>query len=425
MITTTATKNGPRPTVRCIYSPITQPQLYNDYYPECQNTPTGLISIAFSRSTIRSIYTDNDPIRGVVHLKSNIKAKSVSIQFIGRITCTSEGTVQHVSSTDLFRYAKSLQQIAMPSENCPPRRIEYPFEFRFPDAVELAPRVPHPTHPAFESEPGHPLPPSLWWNNDTVRIEYVLEATFASASPHATVPPKVIQQLRFSPCAPDYVPQAHTTLPIPISYPTQRSLAPSPLRRLRTHFSSTPAPLLAAPASPVLTLTVPERFRVGAPASILVTLHPQSLAATHCATPSPVYLLGIRALATCRITHLPPSSSLAISETQTSPSTSTSPSTFTLLARRHALPGLPLAPGVATPLDPFTISTTVPPGFRTYGVALEYEVLWEVVVGCGGLEGSGEGVVRGVGVVGRGARECGGMWVGGEGRGEELPGYEA
>ena len=129
---------GPRSAPRHVYSYVAQPQLYSDHYPAHQNSPNGIISIAFSRSTIRGVHTNNDQVRGVVHVKSNIKVKCVSIRFIGRSTCrTLEGASQLVSSTQLFCHEKALQRITMPSENCPTNRIEYPFEFRFPEAVQL------------------------------------------------------------------------------------------------------------------------------------------------------------------------------------------------------------------------------------------------------------------------------------------------
>ncbi|KAJ8111414.1 hypothetical protein OPT61_g5985 [Boeremia exigua] len=302
MVTTSTNSHCPRPAPRHIYSYVAQPHLYSDHYPEHQNKPDGVISIAFSKSTIRSVHTNNDPVRGVVHVKSNIKVKSVSIQFIGRSICrTFEGASQHVSSVDLFRHEMALRQIAIPSENCPAHRVEYPFEFRFPEAVQLPPSIPCPADPKFETEHGHALPPSLWWDENTVRNEYVLEAQFVSEEKHFTMNPKTIHQLRFFPSVPE------------MGLPIQPPLRPAPpirlerkarldesgrgkgtLRRLSQRFTGSTESLHEPPSSDLLILSVPERYRVGSTSTLKISIQTATptprtdpAPASRCATQAP------------------------------------------------------------------------------------------------------------------------------------------
>ncbi|KAJ4992845.1 hypothetical protein SVAN01_01549 [Stagonosporopsis vannaccii] len=414
MVTTTANSHGPRPAVRHIYSYIAQPQLYSDHYPEHQNKPEGIISIAFSRSTIRSIHTNNDPIRGVVHVKSNIKVKSVSIQFIGRSTCrTFEGASQHVCSTELFRHEMALQRISMPSENCPPHRVEYPFEFRFPEAVQLPPSTPCPPDPKFETNPGHALPPSLWWDENTIRNEYVLEAQFVSEERHFTMNPKVIHQLRFSPSVPEVglprEPPLRPAPPIRLEHTSRldqagRGRGRGALRRLSRRFSSTteaesasasasassPSPSPSPSPSHLLILSVPSHYRANAPSTLKLTLQSPS----HGPHPA-IFLRGIRAQAHAHIHYripVPSHPSLAYNILRSGDAK------FDLFNRRYAIPGLPLAAHAPTCIEAFAINKLVPPSFASYHVALRYDVKYDVLLLCGGRESEHEVLVQDVGI---------------------------
>lgn len=392
----TANNDGPRPVLRYVYSYVAQPQLYSDHYPEHQNTPEGVISIAFSRSTIRSVHTSNDLVRGVVLVKSNIKVKSVSIDLVGRSMCkTFEGTTPHKSSTTLFRHGMNLRRVSMPSENCPPNRIEYAFELRFPEHVELAAgdSFCHDDH--FEHALGHSLPPSLWWNESTVRNEYVLEAQVLSEEKNFTMIPKVIQQLRFFPSVPE------------VGIPNQVSMISAPpvrvdrtardaetrrgsLRRLSRRFSSAHgASEHKLALSSLLVLGVPEYYRAGAKSTLKMSLQtPSVLEDSHL---SAVYLRGMRAQAIARIDYrlpVPPHSSLSYNILRSGESK------FDLFNRRYAIPGLCL--GDATDIETFEINKLVPPTFKTYNVCLSYDVKYDILLNCGGTETEHEVVVKDV-----------------------------
>ena len=401
MVVTSANNDGPRPASRHVYSYAAQPQLYSDHYPEHQNTPNGIISIAFSRSTIRSIYTNNDPVRGVVHVKSNIKVKSVSIQLIGRSTCRIfEGASQHVSSTELFHHEMILQRTSMPSENCPSNRIEYPFEFRFPEAVQLPPPTPCPMDPKFENDPDHALPPSLWWDESTVRNEYVLEAQFVSEEKHFTMNPKVVHQLRFFPSVPE------------VDLPSQVPLRPAPpvrierrarvdfngrgrgtLRRLSRRLSSSTTESNEPSSTLLLIISVPEYYRVGANSTLKLSLQDSSMPSP--SQTAPIYLRGIRAQATARIDYRVP---LPSHPNPAHNILRSGESKFDLFNRRYAIPGLPLNTSTATDIEAFETSKLVPPTFKTYNVALRYDVKYDILLECGGRESEHEVTVRDVAI---------------------------
>lgn len=405
MVNTYVNDDGPRQIPPHLYSYVAQPQLYSDHYPKHQNTPEAIISIALSRSSIRSVHTNNDPVRGVVLVKSTIKVKKVSIKFVGRSTCRAfEGVSQHVSSSTLFCHERTLHQSTKPSENCPPNRIEYPFEFRFPEQVQLPANTSFGSDSRFEHEPGQALPPSLWWNDSSVRNEYILEAQFLSEERNCNMNPKVIQQLRFFPSVPEV--GLLSCVPLrpapPIRFEQEaRSLTQesseerrgSTLRRLSRRFSSSSkndGPAFSA--TTLLVLSVPELYRVGAESAMKISLQTsQSENNTH---PPPIHLRGIRAQAVARIDYripLPPPSPthhlLRCGEAK-----------FDLFNRRYAIPGLALSPTTTTDIETFDINKLVPPTFKTYGVALTYEVKYDVLLGCAGKESEHEVVVRDVSI---------------------------
>lgn len=396
---TTANDHGPRPAPRHVYSFVQPVQLYSDHYPEFENLPNGIISIAFSRSTIRGVHTNNDPVRGVVHVKNNIRVKSVSIQFVGRSTCRAfEGASQHASSLELFRHEMTLQQAAFPSATCPPNRIEYPFEFRFPEAVQLPPSTPCPTDSKFESEAGHTLPPSLWWNESTVRNEYVLEAQFVSDERHFTMKPKVMHQLRFFPSVPE------------VELPDQIALRPGPpvrierrsrseqsgrglgtLQRLSRRISGSTESLDESCGSDLLILSAPDHYRVGLTSTLKITL--QSATIPDTSRTAAIYLRGIRAQAIARIDYripLPAHPSLAYNIIRSGDSK------FDLFNRRYAIPGLRLNTTTATDIEAFGINKIIPPTFKTYNVALRYDVKYDMLLESGGKESEHSVVVKDV-----------------------------
>ncbi|KAF3011022.1 hypothetical protein E8E13_010908 [Curvularia kusanoi] len=396
---TTANSHGPRPAPRHLWSYVAPSQLYSDHYPGYENRPDGIISIAFSRSTIRNVHTNNDPIRGVVHVKSNIRVKSVSVQFVGRTICRAfEGASQQVSSTELFRHGLVLQQATFPSATCPPNRIEYPFEFRFPEAVQLPPSSPLPTDPKFEGEAGHTLPPSLWWNESTVRSEYVLEAQFVSEERHFTMNPKVVHQLRFFPSVPEVgLPEQIILRPGPPVRVERRSglnqsgLGKGTLHRLTRRISGSTENLDESLGSDLMILSAPEHYRVGSTSPLKITL--QSAANTNGNNSAPLFLRGIRAQAVARIDYripLPSHPSLVYNLLRSGESK------FDLFNRRYAIPGLALDASTPTDIEAFEINKLVPPTFRTYNIALKYDVKYDMLLECGGKESEHSIVVRDV-----------------------------
>ncbi|KAJ4374737.1 hypothetical protein N0V83_001813 [Neocucurbitaria cava] len=387
-----------RPQPRHLYSYVAQPQLYSDHYPNRENTPEGPISIAFTKSSRRSIHTNNDLVKGVVHCKSRIHIKRVTIRFIGRTTCRifneRNPTNQHVAESILFCHEKALSKRETPSATCPPGRVEYSFEFRFPEAVEQDPTMQNGAQfkadEFFEHERGHMLPPSLWWNESAVRSEYFLEAEFYTEQTSFTLNPVVIQQLRFSPS----VPEQSLSVSIPL-------LSAPPIRFERKSRPSTPEPSLErrgplkriksglrggdkaeeTSSTSLIVLSAPSHYRVGAPSTLKLSLQ-ATLSEGNC-RPAPVFLRGIRAQAIAHINYRIPSSSASNGEYRKD-----SIEKFDLFNQRYSKPGLEIMDN--TTVDGLDINTIIPPTFKTYGLAVHYDVRYDLLLDCAGKESEHE-----------------------------------
>jgi hypothetical protein len=388
MATTLASQTStPRP--RQLYSYVAQPQLYSDHHhPNRENTPDGPISIAFTKSSRRSIHTNNDLIKGVVHVKAQIKCVTVTIKFIGKTTCRvfneRNPTNQHITEVELFCHEQTLKRRVTPSATCPPSRVEYPFEFRFPEAVEngsvLQGDATFTPDGLFEHQKGHALPPTLWWNESTIRNEYFLEAAFITEQTSFTLNPVVEYQLRFSPSVPEQsVPASTPLLPAPPIRYERKSVTESSherrnsLKILKAGLRSGDKPDDTA-ATSLLVLSAPAQYRVGANSTIKISL--QATLSEGLAQPAAVYLRGIRAQAIAHIHYRIPAPSGEIRKE--------SIERFDLFNQRYIKPGIEITSD--TTLEGFEINKIVPPTFRTYGVAVKYDVRYELLLECAGKE---------------------------------------
>ncbi|KAH8725458.1 hypothetical protein GQ44DRAFT_749521 [Phaeosphaeriaceae sp. PMI808] len=382
---------------RQLYSYVAQPQLYSDHYPNRENNFEGLISIALTRSSHRSLNTNNDAVRGVVLVQSKIKAEQVSIKFVGRTTCriTNERNPgsQHVATTDLFCHESILSRRATPSANCPAGRTEYQFEFRFPEVVELNAQPQNDSifkqNDLFEHQKDHALPPSLWWNENAIRCEYFLEAEFVTKERSFTLNPVVIHQLRFSPSVPEIgLPDQAALLPTPPirlerrSRPSTPELGQerrSPLKRLKNSLKSDKMEEFSSTS--LLVLSAPPQYRVGTTTALKISL--QATLSDGLTQPAPLYLRGIRAQAITYINYRIPASFAPNEEIRKD-----STEKFDLFNRRYGKPGLEITEN--TLLDDFVINAIVPPTFATYGVAVRYDVRYDLLLECAEKESEHE-----------------------------------
>lgn len=390
---TTLVSQTQRP--RALYSYVVQPQLYSDHHhPDRQNTPEGPISIAFSRSSRRSIYTNNDLVKGVVHVKARLQIKRVTIKFIGKTTCRISNdrnpTSPHVAEVELFCHEKTLSRSRTPSATCPPSRVEYPFEFRFPEAVETDARLQNEASlkpdELFEHESGHRLPPSLWVDENNVCNEYFLWAEYVAEQTSFTLNPVVVHQLRFSPSVPEL--DVSNPLPFLHSFPIrfERKSTPSTpdaskegrasLKRLTTSLRGGDK-LETSSATSLLVLHAPARYRVGACTTIQMSL--QATLSDGCEPPAPIYLRGIRAQVSAHITYRVPLASTSSGEVRNERIEK-----FDLFNQRYSNPGIQITQD--TVLDSFQINNIVPPTFKTYAIALHYDVKYNLLLACSGKE---------------------------------------
>lgn len=394
---TAVASEAPQPQPRQLYSYVSQPQLYSDHYPNNQNTLEGPLTITLTRSSHRSINTNNDSIKGAVLVKSKTKVQRVTIRFIGRTACRISNDRNpgnpHVADVELFRHAQDLLPRAVPSANCPAGRTEYPFEFRFPEGIEKDPKLqndaPFKPDEDFEHERDHALPPSLWWNESTIRSEYFLEAESVAEQRSFTLNPVVIHQLRFSPSVPEIgLPNQPALLPTqPIRF-ERRSRPPTPepgqerrgpLKRLKESLKGEKSE--EASSTSLLVLSAPPQYRVGSTTALKVSL--QATLSDGLTQPAPVYLRGIRAQASARMQYRVPASFAPNEEFRKE-----TIEKFDLFNRRYGKPGIEIGP--ATLLDDFVINTIIPPTFKTFGLAVKYDVKYDLLLECAGKESEHE-----------------------------------
>ncbi|EFQ89402.1 hypothetical protein PTT_14336 [Pyrenophora teres f. teres 0-1] len=388
---------------RQLYSYVAQPQLYSDHHhPDRENKPEGPISIAFTRSSRRSIHTNNDIVKGVVHVNARLQIKDVTIKFIGKTTCRISNdrnpTNQHIAETVLFYREQALSRRPVPSASCPPSRIEYLFEFWFPETAEEATQIKN--HPnfkpdsTFEHESGHMLPPSFWWNESTICNEYFLRAECVAESISFTLNPVVVHQLRFSPSVPEQsLPTSIRLLPAPPLRLERKSQSSVPSKERRVSLRRLTTGLRGgdknedASCTSLLVLSAPPQYRVGASSRIKLSL--QATLSEGLDQPAPVYLRGIRAQAIAHIHYRIPVASLAEEEIRKD-----SIQKFDLFNQRYVKPGIEITQ--ETILDGFQINKIVPPTFRTYGVALSYDVKYNLLLDCAGKESEHEVEMKGI-----------------------------
>ncbi|RAR01458.1 hypothetical protein DDE83_008895 [Stemphylium lycopersici] len=384
---------------RQLYSYVAQPQLYSDHHhPDRQNTPEGPISIAFTKSSRRTIHTNNDLVKGVVHVKARLQIKHVTIQFIGKTTCRISNDRNpanpHIAEVKLFCHKKTLKRSETPSATCPPSRVEYPFEFRFPEAIEaeagLQNGAPFQQNPCFEIATGHALPPSLWWNESTICNEYFLRAEYVAEQISFTLNPVVVHQLRFSPSVPELeIPRVLPALPAPpIRFERKsRASTPEPTKERRASLKRLTSGLRSgekqddASATSLLVLSAPSQYRVGASSTLKLSL--QATLSDGLEQPAPAFLRGIRAQVSAHITFRIPLASASNGEVRND-----SVEKFDLFNQRYSKPGIEITQD--TVLEGFEINNIVPPTFKTYGVALHYDVKYNLLLECAGKESEHE-----------------------------------
>lgn len=143
--------------------------------------------------------------------------------------------------------------------------------------------------------------------------------------------------------------------------------------------------------SDLLILSAPDHYRVGLTSTLKITL--QSATIPDTSRTAAIYLRGIRAQAIARIDYripLPAHPSLAYNIIRSGDSK------FDLFNRRYAIPGLRLNTTTATDIEAFGINKIIPPTFKTYNVALRYDVKYDMLLESGGKESEHSVVVKDV-----------------------------
>ncbi|KAF2714400.1 hypothetical protein K504DRAFT_445407 [Pleomassaria siparia CBS 279.74] len=194
------------------------PQIFRAQYPYAYNHELGPIFIILRPADRRKTFTCGEKIKGRVRVKTFTRASNVTISFIGRTACSKDE-----DSTMLFSFTNILfsdpEGIAYQaggsfplSTNVPmafsptsPTHVDFPFEFSFPERVEAYPEEinngAYGESESFESRPGFLLPPTLWAQNGSAKVEYYLEAHLPETQKFFSGKMKVRHHIQFSPSA--------------------------------------------------------------------------------------------------------------------------------------------------------------------------------------------------------------------------------
>jgi hypothetical protein len=162
----------------------------------------------------QEFYTNDDVVKGAVCVHPTERPRAIRVTFKGRCKMKispSNEKVTYKSTLELFSY----EQVLFNSSNLEESydivrrgigdngKVQLPFEFRFPEKVQMPPTNGHKPRPGFEHEPGHPLPTSFEYSvgQNVYSTEYYLEALVYKSvvwSPDETI----IQKLPFRPTPP-------------------------------------------------------------------------------------------------------------------------------------------------------------------------------------------------------------------------------
>jgi hypothetical protein len=363
-----------------------------------------------------TIFTSGDTIKGKIRVKTFTKAERVTVSFIGSSSCSKD------DNTILFSYTDTL--FSGPG-TIPDRgdatHVDYPFEFRFPDYVELEPgqlngAVYNPST-LFEHQPGHILPPSMWAEDGIVKVEYYVEAQIVAPHLFLAGKTKVQQQLRFTPSVlpSNSIPQLLAPcLPVLVQrrtrflLPTSRSEDAHPNRftRLKDVLHKNDQPY----ATFSITTNIPSEIRVG-------EAIPMSISLVHCERseelrdPPAVFLRGIAGKATMHIyARVPLTTGGNINGEQKS-ETEEDVALFS-----YTFGSLQMTNGMT--IGDLVVRKDVGPGYKSYGVAATHDLHLKLEIECAGNVSEVNLVRKNINLLpmsreGRGMEE-----------GMDLPGYE-
>jgi hypothetical protein len=349
-------------------------------YPVQDNHHLGPVFILNRPVYWSTVFTSGERVKGRIRVKTSTGAERVTVSFIGSSSCSKD------DDTILFSYTETLFSGpgTIPSHTDPPH-VDYPFEFRFPDNVELEPGqlngAPYNPSRLFEHQPGHLLPPSLRIEDSIAKVEYYLEAQILSPNLFFAGRTKVRQQLRFSPSVtPTHLslPPSTPCLPVLVQRRTRFLLPalpsenahPTRLMRLKDalHRNDQPYAMFS------ITVNIPSEIRIG-------EAMPMSISLVHCErseeipTPPVVFLRSISATA---MTHIHARVPLAASEINNRDHISETSERNTVFS--HTFESLPLSDGMI--LGDLVVGEDVMPTFKSYGVATSHDLHLKLGIEC-------------------------------------------
>ncbi|KAF2145840.1 uncharacterized protein K452DRAFT_315989 [Aplosporella prunicola CBS 121167] len=258
------------------------------------------LQIALDGVSARTVFCEGDVVRGKVRVDTKLQSSRVSICFKGLAISRINERQGNSHATRVSKYTLlQYDTILFSGEDIASSASEddsfatFPFEFRFPAAVQA--RTYSEPSRTFESEPGHALPPTFTADvrGQPQSVQYYLEASILTM--HLKIfssEKKKVTYLNFSPVCTDPTPAlspALTTRTMSHTRQSRRLIPDYEPHGLRAHFCDLIPSSKDPSASFAVKMHLPQTIRAGHPFSI-------SFGITHgersadIATPPPLHL---------------------------------------------------------------------------------------------------------------------------------------
>ncbi|KAF2795154.1 hypothetical protein K505DRAFT_198692, partial [Melanomma pulvis-pyrius CBS 109.77] len=357
---------------------------YRSQYPYAYNHELGPVFIILQPAYMEKIFTCGDKVKGRVRVRILTEPLRVTIWFRGRSSCSKD------DNTNLFSFTHVLFSGLGPYPRHPnPTYVDFPFEFRFPENVELHPGnindAAFRSSTMFEHRPGYLLPPSLWAKDGSAKVEYYLEAQIPSDQLFFSGKTKVRHQFRFSPSV---IPENYIIPPLipgsPVLVRRQTRFldtagAPkhhSRFSRLKDSINHEDAPSAAFS----IAVNLPSQVRVGEPIPLTISL--AHLERSEGVLEPPV--VSLRGIIAKTIVHI--HARVPVRLHPEGEHRCASSEVINLFRCEFKHPGIIMFDGMTLDeLSPrLALADSMAPSFRSYGISTTHDLRVKLVVECAG-----------------------------------------
>ena len=370
------------------------PQMFSAQPPYQHNNELGPVCIILPPKHLKKVFTSGERIAGLVRVKTVTQATSVTISFKGRSSCSKDENTTFFSLTlPLFSGPGTI-----PTHK-DPDHVDFPFELRFPETVELHPSkikdAPFKPSDMFEYRPGYLLPPTFWANDRSAKIEYYLEAKIPADQMFFGGKTRVRQHIRFTPSvvAPISIPQNLTPCtPVLVKRQTRLLDSPTEHKSRLTRWKDTISREDAPTASFTINIDVPSVLTVGEPVPLGISLVHQGRS-DEVQEPPVVFLKQIIAKAIVHINARVPQTWAPEGEHR-----SHSSEEIKIFSHTFKDSGLVVFDGMTLEEEApkLSLEKIIAPSFRSYAITTTHDLKLKLVLYCAGKASEVDFVREGV-----------------------------